>query len=168
MGAGPLSEPPHPHHRDERRRRRIGHDRAHDRHGPDRCTGAARRGRADAGRQRHVFEDQVALKPQAVAVQSPQGDWTYAQLGEQVARMSAWLRVQGVARGDRVAILSENRREFVLTLLAAAKVGAIVACMNWRQTAEELAHCITLVTPRIALVSPRYEQHVKLFGEVAC
>ena len=79
MGAGPLSEPPHPHHRDERRRRRIGHDRAHDRHGPDRCTGAARRGRADAGRQRHVFEDQVALKPQAVAVQSPQGDWTYAQ-----------------------------------------------------------------------------------------
>lgn len=62
---------------------------------------------------------------------------------------------------------SENRREFVLTLLAAAKVGAIVACMNWRQTAEELAHCITLVTPRIALVSPRYEQHVKLFGEVA-
>ena len=114
-----------------------------------------------------MFEDQVALKPQAVAVQSPQGDWTYAQLGEQVARMSAWLRVQGVARGDRVAILSENRREFVLTLLAAAKVGAIVACMNWRQTAEELAHCITLVTPRIALVSPRYEQHVKLFGEVA-
>ena len=114
-----------------------------------------------------MFEDQVALKPQAVAVQSPQGDWTYAQLGEQVARMSAWLRVQGVARGDRVAILSENRREFVLTLLAAANVGAIVACMNWRQTAEELAHCITLVTPRIALVSPRYEQHVKLFGEVA-
>ena len=65
-----------------------------------------------------------AASPQAVAVQSPQGDWTYAQLGEQVARMSAWLRVQGVARGDRVAILSENRREFVLTLLAAAKVGA--------------------------------------------
>ena len=77
-----------------------------------------------------MFEDQVALKPQAVAVQSPQGDWTYAQLGEQVARMSAWLRVQGVARGDRVAILSENRREFVLTLLAAAKVGAIVACIG--------------------------------------
>ena len=100
-----------------------------------------------------MFEDQVALKPQAVAVQSPQGDWTYAQLGEQVARMSAWLRVQGVARGDRVAILSENRREVVLTLLAAAKVGAIVACMTWRQTAVGLHLVITPPTPRSALGS---------------
>ena len=102
-----------------------------------------------------LFEDQVALKPDSIAIQSPQGDWTYAQLGAQVERMAAWLDAQGVQRGDRVAVLSENRREFALALLAAAKAGAIVACMNWRQAAEELAHCIALVTPRTAVAALR-------------
>jgi len=113
-----------------------------------------------------LFEEQVALRPHAPAVQSPQGDWTYAQLGDQVLRLAGWLQAQGVRRGDRVAILSENRREFALTLLAAARVGAIVACMNWRQEPAELSHCIALVTPRLALVSPRHARHRSLFGDI--
>lgn len=113
-----------------------------------------------------LFEDQVAIKPQATAIQSPQGDWTYRELGAQAQRMAAWLHAQGVRRGDRVAILSENRREFALVLLGAARIGAIVACMNWRQSPGELAHCIGLVTPRVALVSPRHAEHAPLFGDL--
>ena len=111
-----------------------------------------------------LFEDQVVTRPDAVAIQSAEGEWTYAQLGMRVDRMAAWLQSQGVQRGERVAILSENRREFALTLLAAAKLGAIVACMNWRQSPDELSHCIGLVAPRVVLVSPRHRQHVSLFG----
>jgi fatty-acyl-CoA synthase len=61
-----------------------------------------------------------------------------------------------VGRGDRVAVLSENRVEYVELFVAAAKLGAIAACLNWRQAAAELAWCVQLVEPRLALVSSRY------------
>lgn len=105
---------------------------------------------------RDLFEDQVATRPEAVAMQAGSQRWTYAEMDARVNRLCAFLTAQGVVRGDRVALLSENRPEYLELLIAAAKLGAIVACMNWRQTPEELAHCVGLVKPRLALVSPRH------------
>ncbi len=106
---------------------------------------------------RDLFDNQVATRPEAVALQAGAQRWTYAEMDARVNRVCAFLIAQGVVRGDRVALLSENRPDYLALLMAAAKLGAIVACMNWRQTPEELAHCVGLVTPRLALVSPRYE-----------
>ena len=41
-------------------------------------------------------------------------------------------------------ILSNNRAEYLELQLAAAGIGAIVACLNWRLTAPELKHCIDI------------------------
>ncbi len=51
-------------------------------------------------------------------------------------------------------ILSNNRAEYLELQLAAAGIGAIVACLNWRLTAPELKHCIDLVEPVLAVVEP--------------
>ena len=51
----------------------------------------------------------------------------------------------GVARGTRVAILSENRTEYVELEFACAKIGVIACALNWRLADPELAHCIRLV-----------------------
>ncbi len=50
---------------------------------------------------------------------------TYAELHEQVARLAAWLREQGVVRGDRVAGFLPNRPEAVVAMLATVSIGAI-------------------------------------------
>src|SRR5688572_14362504 len=68
----------------------------------------------------------------------------YRELDARVARLAGALAALGVARGERVALLSENRPEYLEVLLAAARLGASVACQNWRLTAAELAHCIEL------------------------
>jgi fatty-acyl-CoA synthase len=34
--------------------------------------------------------------------------------------------------------------------------GAVVACLNWRQSADELSYCLSLVEPKLLFVSPRY------------
>jgi acyl-CoA synthetase (AMP-forming)/AMP-acid ligase II len=52
------------------------------------------------------------------------------------------LAARGVRHGDRIALLSENRLEVLELFLAAARLGAIVACQNWRLAAPELAHCL--------------------------
>lgn len=52
-------------------------------------------------------------------------EYTFAQLREEVARLGAVLRAQGVARGDRVGIFMPWIPEVAIGLLATAYVGAI-------------------------------------------
>ncbi|MEZ5834080.1 MAG: class I adenylate-forming enzyme family protein [Dongiaceae bacterium] len=85
---------------------------------------------------------------------------TYGAVARRTAALAEWLRQQGVEQGARVAILSENRLEYLELFLAAARIGAIVACQNWRLAAPELAHCLELVEPRGILVSPRHADRV--------
>jgi len=76
-------------------------------------------------------------------------------LNERVNRAAWLLRDLGVGRGERVAILSENRPEYIELQLACAMVGAAIACQNTRLTPSELRHCIDLVEPRATMVSER-------------
>ena len=66
------------------------------------------------------------------------------------------LEARGIAPGDRIAILSENRSEYLETYLAAAMTGAVLACQNWRLSPLELTHCLDLVDPALILVSERH------------
>ena len=71
-----------------------------------------------------------------------------------VARSATVLTAHGVGPGDRVAVLSRNRGEYLELFLAAAWLGAVVACQNWRLSDEELAHCLDLVAPTLLVASP--------------
>jgi fatty-acyl-CoA synthase len=66
---------------------------------------------------------------------------TYAQLDERVSRLAAALRERGVAAGDRVAILALNGIEYIETVLAVARLGAISVPVNFRYVDAE-AHYV--------------------------
>ncbi|WP_322753570.1 fatty acyl-CoA synthetase [Frankia sp. Cas3] len=70
---------------------------------------------------------------------------TYAQLNATVNATAHALSDRGVVKGDRIALLSHNCREFVVVYLALAKLGAILVPVNFMLTAEEIAfildHC---------------------------
>ncbi|CAN5608586.1 long-chain fatty acid--CoA ligase [soil metagenome] len=81
---------------------------------------------------------------------------SYGELQQRVDRLCHALERLGVRHGDRIAMLSENRFEYAELLLAAANMGAIVACQNWRQSDAELQHCLGMVEPRLIITSPRF------------
>jgi len=81
---------------------------------------------------------------------------TFAQLDRRVNRLANALMGQGLVRGDRVAVLSENRLEFSEIVWAASKTGMIVPGLNWRLTPQELKHCLSLTTPRLLVASASY------------
>jgi len=110
-----------------------------------------------------LFVQQARLHPDRVAVDDGRRRFTYAELERRSARLAAVLAARGVNAGARVAILSENRIEYLETFLAAGRIGAVVACQNWRLAAPELAHCVTLVSPSVVLASPR---HVERLAQV--
>src|SRR5690606_3342071 len=70
----------------------------------------------------------------------------------------------GVEHGSRIAILSENRAEYLEASLAAARLGAILCVLNWRLAQAELAHCVGLVEPTVVLAWPRFEAAYEALG----
>lgn len=68
-----------------------------------------------------------------------QGDvrFTYGEHDALVRRVAAGLASRGVARGDRVALISANNPEWVITFWACAVLGAVVVPLNaWWKTEE--------------------------------
>lgn len=103
-----------------------------------------------------LLREQVRIRGEAVALEDGPRRWTYAAFNVRVNRLAHALAALGVGRGDRVAVLSENRAEYVELEFAAAKLGAIVAAQNWRLAGDELEYCIRLTEPEVLVVSPRF------------
>jgi fatty-acyl-CoA synthase len=114
-----------------------------------------------------LFRDQAMLGPMRPALEDGDRLWTYAKLNERVNRLANALSARDVTRGDRVAVLSENRLEYVEIMLAAAKLGILVACQNWRLADAELNHCLTLADPKLVFCSARFSTTLGRIGHIA-
>lgn len=97
----------------------------------------------------NVFPDRVAMEWDGRTL-------TFSELNARVCRLANAFLSRGLVRGDRVAVLSENRVEYGEIVYAAAKIGVIIPCLNWRQAPDELIHCIKLTTPETIAVSSQY------------
>lgn len=108
-----------------------------------------------------LFRKRAIMQPDAPALTgvTTAGTFTlsYQALALRVARLVSALRGAGVQRGDRIALWSENDPAYLELELAAAHLGVIVACLNWRLTDAEQLHCIQLVSPVMLVVSPRFQ-----------
>ncbi|NKB55150.1 MAG: AMP-binding protein [Alphaproteobacteria bacterium] len=103
--------------------------------------------------------EQARHRPQAIAIEDGVRQWTFAQFNARVNRLANSLSQVGIERGDRIAVLSENRVEYLEVTFAAAKLGAIFCALNWRLAAAELEHCVRLATPKLAFVSERFSEN---------
>ncbi len=80
--------------------------------------------------------------PAAEALVSGGDRLSYVELDHVVDRLAADLTVQGIAPGDRVAILLENGIPFVIVLAAIVRIGAIAVLLNIREEQPELAYVL--------------------------
>ena len=101
-----------------------------------------------------LFRASAALHARSVALEYRGRRISYAELLDRVQRATAMLAAQGLQRGDRVALLSRNRPEYFEIELAAANLGVITACLNWRLSPRELTYCAELVSPKLLIVEP--------------
>ncbi|WP_200844782.1 MULTISPECIES: class I adenylate-forming enzyme family protein [unclassified Novosphingobium] len=106
--------------------------------------------------------DLVAMRaranPRALAIVQRDLRLDYAALLARVEAIAADFAARGLKRGQRIAILSENRFEYTGAQLACAKLGLIAACLNWRLAEAELHHCVDLVESALLVTSPRYRE----------
>ena len=99
-----------------------------------------------------VVEDFARHTPQAPAIYYLSEVMSYAQLDARANRYANWAMGQGIKQGDCVALLMENRPDFLCVWLGLFKAGASVALINTNQRLQPLAHSIEIAGARHVIV----------------
>ena len=86
---------------------------------------------------RHAHE-----RPDHAALRFAGSSTTYAELDARTARLADALARRGVSQGDRVALLTTNRPEFVEAMLATTRLGAIAVPVNFRLSVGEVRYVL--------------------------
>jgi fatty-acyl-CoA synthase len=82
--------------------------------------------------------------------------YTYAELNARANRLANWMRALGVEKGDRVSILAHNGIEYIDLFYGLARIGAILAPLNWRLAARELVYIVNDCQPKVLLCGPEF------------
>ena len=82
---------------------------------------------------------------------------SFAELQARVLEIAAALRRDGVAAGDRVALLIENTPEFVEVFFAVTALGAIIVPLNHRLHPSEHVALMQDAEPCVFITSPAFE-----------
>ena len=88
---------------------------------------------------------------------------SYRELNERVTRLTSALRGLGVDHGDRVAVLAPNTPAMVEAHFAVPAAGALLVCINIRQSPGEVARLLEHAEPRVILVDVEYEGLLSFF-----
>jgi len=99
---------------------------------------------AGVQRNSHRYANRPALHDPATRRR-----WTYAELWADSGRLGDALRANHVQPGDAVVFSLFNGPEFVLTWLAAMRLGAIPAPINFRLSAGEVAYVLNDSQPTV-------------------
>lgn len=81
---------------------------------------------------------------------------THADLLARAEALAGGLARAGVSRGDRVAVVAQNRPEIVDLVAAVARLGAVLLPVNWRLGAEEMAYVLADGAPVIVVAEPEF------------
>jgi fatty-acyl-CoA synthase len=99
-----------------------------------------------------IVEAQARATPDRVVFHYLDRTMSYAELDAAANRVARWARASGVAKGDAVTLLMENRPEYVAIWLGLLKVGAVAALINTNLRGNPLAHSISIAQAKHAIV----------------
>jgi acyl-CoA synthetase (AMP-forming)/AMP-acid ligase II len=111
-----------------------------------------------------VVTDNAVRFPDVVAYRHGHRTVTHAQLRDRAVRLVSAMAAAGVRRQDRIAVLSRNSIEFGELNSAAQLSGIVMATINFRLSAAEMADALRRVEPSIVFCA---EEFVPVIADVA-
>ena len=82
-------------------------------------------------------------------------EWTFAEVSDRSALLAATFARHGVGRGDVVMTLIGSRPEWVLTMVACFRIGAVALACNEQLRAHDLAQRIAASSPKLIVADER-------------
>ncbi|MCH1489259.1 MAG: AMP-binding protein [Ilumatobacteraceae bacterium] len=117
------------------------------------------------------FRATVAAHPdrEALVVRHQGVRWSYTELDAEIDRLARALLASGLAVGDRVALWSPNRYEWVLAQYATARIGVIMVCINPAYRTHELEFALNQSGSVMLLAAPEFKtsNYRQMWADVA-
>ncbi|HKJ35158.1 MAG TPA: AMP-dependent synthetase/ligase [Solirubrobacterales bacterium] len=101
----------------------------------------------------HATVDRMGSKP---AVISGDQSWTWSEIRKQAAAVSGGLASLGVGKGDTVALLMDNRAEFMPTDLGVATLGGVPFSIYQTSSPEQIQYVCSDAGAKVAVVEKTY------------
>jgi len=114
-----------------------------------------------------LLAERVRSGPDDLALAWRDARWTWAELDAHAARYAAFFAAEGVGKGDVVALLMENRPDFLFALLGLARLGATASLINTNLVGRALVHALAVCDARRLVVgAERLEAVEQVAGDV--
>jgi fatty-acyl-CoA synthase len=105
-----------------------------------------------------LIDRNAAFAPDKTAISFEGERLSYAEFAARIGQTATALKEElGVGRGDRVAILSLNRPDYLVLLYACARLGAMLVPLNWRLAVAEQLFILTDAGAKVLLLEQAFE-----------
>jgi fatty-acyl-CoA synthase len=91
-----------------------------------------------------IIEHWAAKRPNNVAIWFEDKRYTYREYDAHASRYARWAQSIGLKKGDAVALLMENRPEYLFAWTGLVKIGVTVALINTNLRERALAHSLAI------------------------
>jgi fatty-acyl-CoA synthase len=106
-----------------------------------------------------LIERNAAFTPDKGAILFEGEGLTYAAFHARIEQTARALQAEfGVTNGDRVAILSLNRPDYLVLLYACARLGAMLVPLNWRLAVAEQLFILSDATPKVLMLEQAFAE----------
>jgi fatty-acyl-CoA synthase len=104
-----------------------------------------------------LIERNATHTPDKAAIHFEGGSFGYAAFHARIEQTARALRAEfGIGHGDRVAILSLNRPDYLVLLYACARLGAMLVPLNWRLAPAEQLFILSDATPTVLMLEEAF------------
>ena len=100
----------------------------------------------------HMFQETVDQYGSRPFMYFDDEIWTYERTNKAANTLAKYLVSRGVKHSDRVVLFMQNRPDYIVTLLALNKIGAIGVLINSSLTGDPLIHCVNSSESSLCIV----------------
>ncbi|MCC5871878.1 MAG: long-chain-acyl-CoA synthetase [Gammaproteobacteria bacterium] len=95
-----------------------------------------------------MLSQQAAQRPNDIALICEGQELSWGDFNTRANRVAHQLRDAGIGHGDCVALMMENRIEFLVCLMGICKLGAVASLINTHQRRDVLIHSLNLTNAK--------------------
>ncbi len=114
-----------------------------------------------------LIEERAAAHPERTFLFFEERRISYGELNANANRVAHWAQSCGLRVGDRVALLMQNRPEFLFAWAGLAKLGVVIPLLNPNLRGDSLGHVIAAAATQWLIVGDECAENLATIGDTS-
>ncbi len=107
-----------------------------------------------------LLDERVAADPRGLAILYLDERYTWLDVDKRANQYASFFRGRGIGRGDVVALMMDNRPDYLFIVLGLNKLRAVSALINTNVTGAGLTHAINVAKPKAVLAGSEHTDSI--------